>query len=147
VGDSLEREDGRVGKRGHESEFHVVVLQDFVLVLGAHLRQRRHVDLVEGRRRCCGVLRLFQAPGDAQVNAVHLYVCLFPPSLSNGSGSRGWFSIGWDARGGRRFDPVLGESCASFRFAYDDGGGMLLCFRLPGRQHVCIFGSDVVFEH
>jgi hypothetical protein len=88
VGDSLEREDGRMGKRGHESEFDVVVLQDFVLVLGAHLRQQGHVDLVEGGRRCCGVLRLFQALGDAQVNAAHLYVFLFRPSLSGGGGSR-----------------------------------------------------------
>src|SRR5258706_14497599 len=57
-GDFLEREDGRTSKRGHEPEHDVMLLQDMVLELGPHLYKRGHVDLVEGRERCRGVLRL-----------------------------------------------------------------------------------------
>ena len=57
-GDLLEREYRRTSKRGHEPEFDVMLLQDLVLELGPHLYERGHVDLVEGRERCGGVLRL-----------------------------------------------------------------------------------------
>lgn len=56
--DLLEREDGRAGKCGHEPELDIVLLQDLVLELAPHLHERGHVDLVEGRERRRGVLRL-----------------------------------------------------------------------------------------
>ena len=70
-GDVARGERRRLHEEAHEAEADAVLLLEQILVAGARLHHRRHVDVVEGGEHRGGVLRLLEAAGDGLAQARH----------------------------------------------------------------------------
>ena len=112
-------------------------LQDLILEPGPHPYERRHVDLVESRKRCCGVLRLLQA------HAIHLRARFILAAQSSGRrrGFKFQFLMVWTGWG--LFCPSLWWGSASFS-CYGGGEEVTLGFSIAWSLLLRILGGVLV---
>ena len=112
------------------------------LNLARIIYKRGHVDLVEGRERCRGVVRLLSGLGDAQAHAVHLHARFVPAARRSERRREFGFQFLWSRRGWAGLVSVFGEGGVSFRVS---GGGGEVSLGFSTAWSPAFFGSSGTF--